>query len=237
MEIHSEILPSMRWEEAVQACVGLGIGWRLPTIEELNGMCQSTKQGSFVCWSSTVWENDESMVWTKGLECGDVYLDSKTNLNRVLPVKTLKADREYWSSDLPFPLSPSEGDVQVYQNNLLPGTVLLLGCTKSLIPLSNRQLDSDPWYRAETVIVGDWTGNRHFYTNILLDGGLCFTKELCKRILNMASKNCHRFVTRSFSRRLDTMRVADHFPAVDDLPIRPNRHMPFPEYNFFIWDF
>ena len=237
IEIHSEILPYMRWHEAVQECSRLGDGWRLPTIEELNGIFNNTKPGDFGCWSATVWEHDDSMVWSKGFNSGNAYLNPKTNLNRVLAVKNQTADKDYWSSDLPFPLAPTEEDVQTYQNNLLPGTVLLLGCTKRLIPLSDRQLDLDPWHRSDTVIVGDWTGNRHFYTNIILDGGLCFTKALCDRIIEMASRNCQRFITRSFSHRLDIMRVADYFPGVNDLPIKPARQIRYPEYNFFIWDF
>ena len=104
-------------------------------------------------------------------------------------------DKNYWSSDLPHPLSPNVIDVALYENYMVGGSSLLLGSTKGLIPLSDRQLDSDPWYESTTVIVGDWRDNKHYYSNILLDGGLCFTKELCDEILEMASKNCKRFIS------------------------------------------
>jgi|694.fasta_scaffold153666_2 hypothetical protein len=235
--MHNEVLPLMQWQEAVETCERLGNGWRLPTIDELNLIFDTRKMGNFGCWSISQKKADESLVWSKGFETGNIYLNPKTNLNRVIPVKTAVVDKTYWFSDLPHPLSPSEDDLAVYAKHKLPGSTLLLGCTRKLIPLSDRQLDIDPWYESETVIVGDWTENRHYYTNIILDGGLCFTGELCHKILRMASSNCKRFITRSFSRRLDIMRVADYFPNVSDFEIQPTQHYKFPDYNFFIWDF
>ena len=146
-------------------------------------------------------------------------------------------DKNYWSSDLPLPLSPSDSDVEVYKNYLNRGTTLMLGCTRKLIPLSDRQLDSDPWYEADTVIKGDWIKNNHFYTNIILDGGLCFTKELCDDILKMCSNNCKRFIARSFTRKLDTMRIANYFPTVKDFKIHPDMVIKESDYNFYIWEF
>jgi hypothetical protein len=147
-------------------------------------------------------------------------------------------DKNYWASDLPLPLSPSDDDVLEYKFHLKKGTTLLLGCTKKLIPLSDRQLDSDPWYDADTVIKGFWTTNEHFYTNIMLDGGLCFTKELCDGILEMASKNCKIFIARVFDYRLDSMKIAAHFPKFEDFEIEPTYTFKTEkEYTFYIWEF
>lgn len=146
-------------------------------------------------------------------------------------------DKEYWASDLPYPLSPSDEDVKIYENHLLDGSTLMLGCTQKLIPLSDRQLDIDPWYEDESVIVGDWTKNRHFYTNIILDGGLCFSKELCDNIIEMASKNCKIFISRSFRHKLNTMRIAAYFPSINDFKIIPSVSITYNDYIFFIWRF
>ena len=147
-------------------------------------------------------------------------------------------DKSYWASNLPAPLSPNDFDVTIYQNYMVGGSTLLLGCTKKLIPLSNRQLDNDPWYEAPTVIVGDWLDNKHYYSNILIDGGLCFTKELCDGIIEMASKNCTRLISRSFDRELDTMRIAAYFPNEDNFKIKPKFVWhPGNDYSFYVWEF
>lgn len=146
-------------------------------------------------------------------------------------------DKNYWSSELPHPLSPSDNDVEIYKSCMKEGTTLLLGCTKKLIPLSDRQLDNDPWYESDTVIVGDWLHNNNFYTNILLDGGLCFTKELCNGIIEMASKNCKVFISRSFRHKLSTMKVAAYFPKASDFKIVPREAIIFDDYIFYIWKF
>jgi hypothetical protein len=117
------------------------------------------------------------------------------------------------------------------------GSTLLLGCTIKLIPLSNRQLDIDPWYEADTVIVGEWTNNNHYYTNIIIDGGLNLTKELCDGVVEMASKNCKTFIARTYAQKLDIMRIADHFPQEGDFEIKPSMVVPCGSYNFFIWNF
>jgi hypothetical protein len=146
-------------------------------------------------------------------------------------------DKTYWASKLPHPLSPSDLDVKLYKTFMTDGTTLLLGCTKKLIPLSNRQLDLDPWYEGDTVIIGDWVKNEHYYTNIMLDGGLCFTKELCDDIVKMASKNCKNFIARTFVKKLDIMKIADYFPLEQDFKIKPTMSIECGSYNFYIWRF
>lgn len=150
----------------------------------------------------------------------------------------MTVDKTYWASDLPLPLSPSDDDVLEYKFYLKNGSTLLLGCTKKLIPLSDRQLDIDPWYEADTVIVGDWIENKHFYTNILIDGGLNFTKELCDSLIKMAGKNSKQLIARVFNYKLDTMRIAVHFPKFDDFEITPTHTFSTEkEYTFYIWEF
>lgn len=146
-------------------------------------------------------------------------------------------DKNYWASDLPLPLSPTENDVNEFKSHMLEGTTLLLGCTKKLIPLSDRQLDIDPWYEESTVIKGRWEDNKHYYTNIIIDGGLNLTKELCDATLDMASGNCKIFIVRSFTKRLPIMKIAAHFPTEEDFKILPTETIKCEDYNFFIWEF
>ena len=146
-------------------------------------------------------------------------------------------DKNYWASELPFPLSPSQKDLGIYVEYMNGGETLMLGCTRLLLPLSDVQMDIDPWYESDTVIKQDWLTNDKFYDNIILDGGLCFTKELCDGILNMASIYCNKFITRSFNRKLDSMRIAEYFPQIDDFKIRPTEARIFYDYSFFVWEF
>ena len=149
----------------------------------------------------------------------------------------MTVDKTYWESDLLHPLSPNDLDVDLFKTFMTNGTTLLLGCTKKLIPLSNRQLDIDPWYDGDTVIVGDWVNNQHYYVNILIDGGLCFNKELCDNVVKMASKNCRNFIARTFIKKLDIMKIADYFPLEQDFEIKPTMSIECSSYNFYIWRF
>jgi len=147
-------------------------------------------------------------------------------------------DKSYWASELPLPLAPSDNDVFEFKFRLRKGTTLLLGCTKKLIPLSDRQLDNDPWYEGDTMIIGDWVDNKHFYTNIMIDGGLCFTKELCDSIIDMASKNCNVLIARVFDCKLESMKIANHFPKFNDFKIKPTHKSKIgKDYTFYIWEF
>jgi hypothetical protein len=66
---------------------------------------------------------------------------------------------------------------------------------------------------------------------------LNFTAELAEQLLYMASTSCSTFVARSFSQRLDIMRVADNFPTADDFPIAPSVVIERDLYRFFVWHF
>ena len=146
-------------------------------------------------------------------------------------------DNSYWATDLPHPLSPSLDDFQVYKDNLGSGTTLLLGCTHKLIPISDFQMDIDPWYVAPTVIKQDWRNNKTYYDNIIGDGVLNFTKELTDSILAMCKENCRNFIARSFKHKLPIMKIADYFPKENDFHIRPDLIDEYDDYNFFFWSF
>jgi hypothetical protein len=148
-----------------------------------------------------------------------------------------KVDKTYWASDLPHPLAPSEKDAEIFKSYLLEGDTLMLGCTKKLIPFSTRIMDIDPWLEAPNVIKQDWTTNSNFYTNIIVDGGLNFTKELADAVLAMASQHSKIFIARSFNHKLPTMRIAAHFPKFNEFSIKPNEVRMFQEYSFFVWRF
>jgi len=152
-------------------------------------------------------------------------------------IPTLKADKNYWASELPRPLSPSDEDVGIFKKNMVIGTTLLLGCTKKLIPINDRQMDIDPWYVAQTVIVQEWATNTNYYDNIIGGGVLNFTKELADKVLVMCSEHCKVFIARTFNRKLDTMRIAAHFPKPQDFPIMPSKLISFKDYTFYIWKF
>jgi hypothetical protein len=148
-----------------------------------------------------------------------------------------KVDKTYWASDLPHPLAPSEEDANIFKRYLLDGETLMLGCTKRLIPFSTRMMDIDPWLEAPNVITQDWVTNSNDYTNIIIDGGLNFTKDLTDGILSMAQKHSKIFIARVFNYKLPIMRIADHFPKSDEFEIKPDETIIFQEYSFMIWRF
>lgn len=239
-EIYKETLPNhMTFEEAINACSKLGDGWRLPSKLELIEMFDIQQRGeitfgNYGCWSGS--EDDTEMVWSLGFLTGNVYLNSPTNLNLVRPVRNV-VDKEYWASDLPRPLSPSDEDIQTFYGYMVDGDTLLLGCTRSLFGISDIQMDIDPWYDGENVIKQDWITNDVFFDNIIGDGVLNFTQELAEDIVQMCSKNCKVFVARVFNRKLPTMRIADNFPKPNDFTIPPTEVKTLEDYSFYVWQF
>jgi len=149
----------------------------------------------------------------------------------------LETNKDYWSSELQLPLSQSDNDFNIYKENMIEGTSLMLGCTKKLIPITNIQMDLDPWYESETVIKGDWLSNDSYYDNIIGDGVLSFTKELADSLVEMASKHCKVFIARTFTKKLPIMRIADNFPQSEDFKILPTKTIVFEDYSFYIWQF
>jgi len=158
-------------------------------------------------------------------------------VNTVYIPKENGVKKDYWASDLPLPLSPSDTDVDIYKDNMIEGNTLMLGCTKKLIPISSIQMDIDPWYEAETVIKGNWLDNKTYYDNIIADGSLSFTKELADGLVEMASKHCKVFIARTFTRKLPIMRIADNFPQPEDFKITPTKTIVLENYSFYIWQF
>jgi FkbM family methyltransferase len=148
-----------------------------------------------------------------------------------------EVDKDYWSSDLPLPLSPSDDDVENYKKFMTKGKTLMLGCTKNLIPLSDVQMDIEPWYDSKTVIKDNWINNNTFYENIIGDGVLSFTKELANQLIDMASNNCKVFIARTFTKKLPIMRIADNFPQPEDFIIKPTITITEKDYSFYIWHF
>lgn len=239
-EIYKETLLShVTFEEAVMICSKLGQGWRLPSKLELIEMFEMQKRGeinfgNYGCWSSSV--DQSKMIWSLGFLTGNIYLNPSTNLNLVRPVRNV-VGKDYWASDLPLPLSPSDSDVDIYKNNMIEGGTLMLGCTKKLISITTIQMDIDPWYESDTLIKSDWLDNKTYYDNIITDGSLSFTKEFTDSLIEMASKNCKVFIARTFTKRLPIMRIADYFPQPEDFKILPTKTLVFEDYSFYIWHF
>jgi len=73
----------MSWGDAVKACENLGIGWRLPTKDELNLLYKNKdKIGGFDpqgYWSST--EDVNGSAWGQGFNDGGHYLNGKNDPN------------------------------------------------------------------------------------------------------------------------------------------------------------
>ena len=146
-------------------------------------------------------------------------------------------NKNYWATELPEPYCPSISDVDIYKNNMKDGTTLLLGCTHKLIPFTTLQLDIDPWYDSKSVVIGDWRDNKTYFDNIIGDGVFNFTEKLTNQVLEMASKYCGVLIVRCFNKKLPNMKIANHFPKIDEFPIKVNYSYIFEDYNFFIWKF
>ena len=149
----------------------------------------------------------------------------------------MNVDKEYWSTEFPSPYGPSEEDVLFFNETKVPGRTLLLGCTKKLIPITDVQMDIDPWYDGHNVINKDWLDNTDFYENIFGDGVLNLTKELEHGILEMASKHCKVFICRCFNYKLEKLRIAANFPDKDNFSITPTESKIFDDYSIHIWKF
>jgi len=145
--------------------------------------------------------------------------------------------KHYWATEFPYPLGPSDSNAEVFKEELLEGSTLLLGCTRKLMPLSDVYLDIDPWYAGPKVRVGNWVDNTQFYTNIIGDGVFNLTQDLCDGVLDMASRCSNNFVVRSFNYKLETMKVASYFPKPKDFDIPPSKTISFEKYSFYIWKF
>lgn len=146
-------------------------------------------------------------------------------------------DKSFWAQEIPHPGGPNDEDVKTYLKYRVEGTTLLLGATKKLIQHTDKQMDIDPQYQEDTMIIGDWRDNTIFYDNMLGDGVINFTKELEIGLLEMASKHCKRLIVRGFNYKYNWMRIAANFPNSEELHIKPTFVEVHKDYTFFIWDF
>jgi hypothetical protein len=86
----------MKWQQAKTACENLGGGWRLPTIQELQGIYQfrykldDYQEGIY--WSSTESDSDFYPGWNQALdfEDGSKENEPKQSFAYVRAVRTLK---------------------------------------------------------------------------------------------------------------------------------------------------
>ena len=89
LEVMTEDLGNMNWDDAVKACADLGDGWRLPTKDELNILYENKdKIGGFATkyyWSSTEVVNYNA--WGQDFFSGLQSFGSKTNANYVRAVR------------------------------------------------------------------------------------------------------------------------------------------------------
>jgi hypothetical protein len=79
----------MNWDDAKKACENLGSGWRLPTKDELNILCQNkSKIGGFadnLYWSST--EDGNYAVWFQNFFNGYQNNSLKSNAHYVRAIR------------------------------------------------------------------------------------------------------------------------------------------------------
>ncbi|MDC0100183.1 DUF1566 domain-containing protein [Crocinitomicaceae bacterium] len=89
LEVMTEDLGYMRWNDSKKACADLGDGWRLPTKDELNLLYENKEKiGGFAnryYWSST--ESDNNFAWNQGFYIGNQVNFYKTNFYYVRAVR------------------------------------------------------------------------------------------------------------------------------------------------------
>ena len=91
LEVMTEDLGEMDWDEAMKACADLGDGWRLPTKDELNVLCENKdKIGGFALryyWSSK--EYGSFGAWLQGFNLGNQYPNGKGSGGYVRAVRDI----------------------------------------------------------------------------------------------------------------------------------------------------
>ena len=89
LEVMTEDLGKMKWDEAKIACAKEGDEWRLPTKDELNILYENKdKIGGFASnfyWSST--ERASYSAWNQGFANGSQYVDAKKASHDVRAVR------------------------------------------------------------------------------------------------------------------------------------------------------
>jgi hypothetical protein len=151
-------------------------------------------------------------------------------------------DNPTWLHDkvwthLVYPLAPNEANRDTYKSLIKGDNILLLGCTKILLPLATDAVDLVQRYPDPKIRVGDWFDVDGHYDTVLADGCICMGKEAGLALVKHFSTRCDRLIARCFTRRHPTMRIADHFPVASDFEIVPIVHSEAEWYRFYVWDF
>jgi len=91
LEVMTEDLGKMRWDDAMKACADLGDGWRLPTKDELNLLYENMEKFSGFAysyyWSST--EYDSNYAWLQYFICGNQNYNDKNYAYYVRAVRAI----------------------------------------------------------------------------------------------------------------------------------------------------
>jgi len=122
----------------------------------------------------------------------------------------LLKDTRHWQSLRP-PLSPNEEEVRIYEEQCrTSGPICLLGMKKELIHICDYMVDLTPILQNKPVVRADWGGFSELAGVIMGDGVLNLAGyDLVHRLL----KKCDRLVCRVFTRKLEGMKYATHFPT------------------------
>ena len=143
-------------------------------------------------------------------------------------------DSIFWAG-LQWPAAPNEDDYRVFES-YCEGRVLLLGSTKSLLPLCTEAWDLAPVYNDPKILVKDWfTLNEHWDT-IIIDGGLSLGMEFTHKLLPIILANCDRFISRTFLNPSWPTKYAVYFPLAKELTPTPHEHSINEVYTFYIWN-
>lgn len=146
----------------------------------------------------------------------------------------IHADNAFWTG-LKWPAAPNKDDYRVFES-YCKGKVLLLGSTHLLLPLATEAWDLEPKYPDTKIQNRDWfTLDKHWDT-IILDGGLAFGEEYCKRLLATVLPRCDRFVARAFLNPNWPTKYAVYFPRREELTPQPEEHPINEVYTFYIWN-
>lgn len=118
-------------------------------------------------------------------------------------------DTQHWQSLRP-PLAPNEDEVRIYEEECRgKGPVCLLGMTKELVYICDYMVDMTPIPQPKPVLAQDWKVFEGLAEAIIGDGVLNLAgPELVPILL----KKCDLLVCRVFTRRLEGMKYATHFP-------------------------
>ena len=123
-------------------------------------------------------------------------------------MQTNSTDNDSHWTNPPYPLKPSDAEVEIYKENLIAGRTLLLGSTIQLLDICDAALDISPRYKHPKIIQGDWYAITGYYENIIADGSL----NLCgTSLIDAVKPHCSVFISRVFSKKFSYMKYATHF--------------------------